>query len=191
MYRMDKQPIDLSNAPDDKKDILILGFTIAVPVLREFYKELIGKLPKDKQKEFNKKLDEVMPDIERGGFKVTLLEKDYKLIYKKIDDYKKYNLDNELAKIDGLFDLCPADKQLFLRELDIMSSAIPSVNSKYSENKVFRKFIKGILDEIDNNYNKEEAEKLKDIDLRINDSHRFYHMNDDDDALVYGIFIET
>ena len=182
--------IDLSSIPEDKKDIFILGFSRAVHVLRAFYFELIDKCSDNKICDFKSEFDSILPETTPGGTKITLNEKNYMIMYKEID-YKNYNLDTELAKIEGIHGMSPIEKSNFLREVDILASAIPSVNSKLLEMTKFQLLIKKIFNNFDEKYDQVISDSYKDITLKISENQRFYTMDEThDNGIVFGIVVD-
>ena len=187
-------PKDLKDIPKDKRELLTLGFSLSVHVLRSFYFEIINKLkfmdqtPHDRIENFSKRLDELLPIVEPGGFHIHLHGKDYSMIYKPIKDINKYDLNNEVNKIPNLGKLSDEEKQKFIKEIDICASSIPSVNNKLIERKDFQGLIKDIFDVLDDTLPIEEADKQKDIDLKVIDTQRVYYIYEN--GLYFGIHID-
>lgn len=190
-----KLPKDLKDIPKDKQEILILGFSLSVHVLRGLYLEVIDKLkfidmaPHDCVGKFKMRLDTILPIVEPGGFRIHLNNKNYSMMYKKIPDIKQYNLDTEINKIPNLGRLSDLDKQNFIKEIDICASSVSSVNTQLMKRKDFQKLIKDIFDIFDDTLPQNEADKCKDIGLKIIDNQRVYHIYED--GIYFGIFIDT
>lgn len=188
-------PKDLKDIPKDKQELLTLGFSLSVHVLRSFYYEIINRLKfideakHDKVKEFEKRLDEMLPILEPGGFHIHLNKKEYSMLYKPIKDINKYDLNLEINKIPNLGKLPEEDKQKILKEIDICASSIPSVNNQLIRRKDFQKLIKDIFDIFDDTLPKEKADEQKDIDLKVMENQRIYYIYEN--GVHFGIHIDS
>jgi hypothetical protein len=184
-------PNNLKQVDKNKQVILTLGFSLSVHVLRSFYYELISKIKTHpKYKEFTERLDEILPVIEPGGFHIHLCGKDYSMMYKPCKDIEQYDLNKEVNKIPNLNKLSSSETEQFVKEIDICASSISSINGELTKKKKFKSLIKDIFDTFDTHYSSDEADKHKDINLKLEEHQRTYHMSEDKDALHFGIHIE-
>ena len=178
---------NLDNVSPRRKDFLNIGFAISIHVLRAFYTELINKC-KNKKEDFIKELDEHMPEIEHAGSRLCLNNKEYSLIFKKCSE--DYDLNREINKVPNLGRLSPKEKETLIKQIDVTVSSVWCVNKKYTEKKEFLLFLKNIFDELDNSYKSEESDKIKDIELKIDQFQRTYRMSEDKNSLRYGIHVD-
>ena len=180
------QPNDI---PKDKQEILTLGFSLSVHVLRTFYLDLLDKITDlDKRKTLNLAFNELLPEVEPGGFLIRLGVDQYKMMYMPISNLAKYNLDDEINKIPNLGSLSDYDKNNLKKEIDICASSIPSINQQLIRQKEFIIWIKNIFDEFDLIYEPSLSDNYKDIDLKIISNQRIYHMAEN--GPYFGIFIQ-
>lgn len=170
-----QQAPDLSQVSDDKKDIINMGFSMSIHVLRSFYEELLDKIKTHSgTQKLKDKLDELMPPLEPGGFRIAHENKEYSLMFQKCK--ADYDLNREVNKIPNLISLSDLDKQKILKEIDIAVSSVPCVYNKYMGRDDFKQLLKDMFDIFDEEFSAEVADEYKDVALKMNQHQRTYQV---------------
>lgn len=184
---MTQQTPDLSHVPNDKKDIINMAFSLSIHVLRAFYMELLDNIKNHPNiNDIKGRLDELMPVLEPGGFRVVLNGSEYSLKFQQCKS--DYDLNKEINKIPNLGKMDESDKQKFIREIDIAASSVPCVHSKYMTRDDFKLLLKDIFDIFDREFSLEKADKLKDLSLKVNEHQRTYQIIDPD-GIRFGLHV--